>query len=134
MVFMDSGAFIALLVSDDAHHNDAVRFHRSRTSQRWTLNVIVGETYTHLRYRFGARVALTFLDLLPTLRPTLRIERVDESLESVAEGILRTHQDAALSWVDAAALAWLRLHPQIHEVFGFDDHWRLDGHILVPNV
>lgn len=134
MIFIDSGAFIALAVQRDQYHERAVAFHRSTHARRWTLDSVVGETYTHLRYRFGRNVALSFLHNIEILRGGghLRIAYVDESMSAVALAILKQYSDVDLSYVDASALAWLRTQPKITRVFGFDDHWRLEGHLLVP--
>lgn len=134
MIFVDSSAFIALLVSEDDHHAAATKYHRAMKAQRWTLDSIIGETYTHLRYRFGKSTSLAFLDTISQIRASgdLRIACVDSSLSAATEGVIRQYSDIPLSYVDASALAWLRLHPEIREIFGFDQHWCIEGHLLAP--
>lgn len=134
MIFVDSGAFIALAVARDQYHERAVAFHRSTRAVRWTLDAIVGESYTYLRYRYGKEIALTFLQHTDMLRAGghLQVAFVDKAVSAAAGAVLRQYSDVALSYVDATALAWLRTQPRITRVFGFDEHWRLEGHLLVP--
>ncbi len=134
MTFMDSGAFIALIVTNDTHHAAAVKYHNVTSSPRHTLDAIVGETYTHLRYRFGKSAGLAFLDIIDRLRAAgeLKVHHIDDALSASAEAILRQYADIALSYTDAVALAWLRQHKEVRSIFGFDQHWRVEGHILAP--
>jgi predicted nucleic acid-binding protein len=67
-VFVDSGGFFALLVSEDRQHQVAVTVFRQARQERWSLvttNSVVVETYALLlnRVRNGRDLAVRFLDL-----------------------------------------------------------------------
>lgn len=133
-MFVDSGAFIALIVPEDQEHRRTVEFHRNTPGIRRTLNSVVAETYTHLRYRFPPPTATRFLRQVSLLkqRGELIVDYVDHEIDITAQAILFQYKDVKLSYVDATILAALRLQPDIQRIFGFDEHLRLEGHLLVP--
>lgn len=66
-VFVDSGGFFALLVSEDQHHGTAVDLFKRARQERWSLvtaDSVVVETYALLlsRVRNGRDLAVRFLD------------------------------------------------------------------------
>ena len=67
MIFVDSGAWIALLNRRDQHHDDAAAILDSlgqQKAQLLTTDYVIDETVTWLRYRVNHAIAVQFLDLI----------------------------------------------------------------------
>ncbi len=132
-VFVDTGAWFAIQVTDDANH-EAARLvlpavvHACRSLV--TSNLIVGETYTLLRLSRGYRAAKRFLD---TLGQSGKLERlfVTEHLERQAYEILHGYADHPFSFVDATSFALMR-QQRIHHAFAFDSHFATAGFLRIP--
>ena len=74
MIFVDSGAWIALSNQRDQNHNDAVTIYTDLKRQRarfLTTDYVVDETITRLRYDVSHSVAVKFLDFIE------RAEKID---------------------------------------------------------
>jgi predicted nucleic acid-binding protein len=132
-VFVDTGAWYALQVSDDEWHAGAVAALRELVASRHplvTTNQVVGETYTLLRVTCGHAVAVTFLDRLEESR---RVERVfvTTELESRAYRLLRQYADQDFSFVDATSFAVMRVE-RIRHAFAFDQHFAAAGFTRIP--
>lgn len=84
-VFVDTSAFFAHLVAEDAHHPDARALFERADRETWTLittNAVVWETYTliRIRARNGRELALGFLeDIQDGLCDIERVRPVDET-------------------------------------------------------
>ena len=109
-VFVDTGAWYALQVSDDEWHEAAAATLSGLVASRHTLvttNQIVGETYTLLRMTCGHAAALAFLDRLEESR---RVERifVGKEPEARAYRLLRQYADQDFSFVDATSFVVMR--------------------------
>jgi predicted nucleic acid-binding protein len=91
-VFVDSGAFFALLVPQDAFHAAATTAFGQAEAERWeliTTNVVVIEAYALLiaRTRPGRLAAIGFLDALAG--SSVHVERIDRrpgGFKYLAEG------------------------------------------------
>ena len=132
-VFVDTGAWFAIQVSDDAHHSAARRVLPvilERCRSLVTSNLVIGETYTLLRITKGYREAKRFLD---TLAHSKKLERVyvTEHLEQQAYGILGQYSEHAFSFVDATSFALMR-QAKMRHAFAFDTHFRTAGFPTIP--
>jgi predicted nucleic acid-binding protein len=132
-VFVDTSAWFAVQVTDDAHHDAASRtlpLVVESCQALVTTNLIVGETYTLLRVTKGYREARRFLDRLGQSR---RLERavITEHLERQAYEILHRYAEHAFSFVDATSFALMRMQ-RIQHAFAFDVHFRTAGFLRVP--
>jgi predicted nucleic acid-binding protein len=132
-VFVDTGAWFAVQVTDDAEHEAArtafpllVEHCRSLV----TSNVVVGETYTLLRLAKGYREAKRFLD---KLAHSAKLERlfVSEAIERQAYELLDRFSDHAFSFVDATSFALMR-QQRIRHAFAFDAHFATAGFLRIP--
>lgn len=107
-VFIDSSAFFADVVAEDAHHARARALLDRSVTEGWeriTTNAVVFETYTLLlkKARNGHALALGFLDDIEAgVCTVVRIGREDETR---AIAILRGHDDKAYSFCDALSFA-----------------------------
>ena len=86
-VFLDSGAFFAVLVAQDASPAAATEAFQRAQSEGWVLtttNAVVIETYALLlsRTRAGRSAAIAFLDALE--QSSVHVERIPRSDEKQA--------------------------------------------------
>ena len=70
MIFVDTGAWIALLNQRDQYHDDAVVIYNGLKQQKarlLTTDYVIDETVTWLKYRSSHQVAVRFLDLVESV-------------------------------------------------------------------
>jgi uncharacterized protein len=132
-VFVDSGAFFALLASGDAMHARAAELFEQADADGWSLvttNAVLYETYALLltRSRPGRQNALAFLDMLSA--DDYRVERVRKGDEDQAVALLRAHTDKAYSLCDALSFVVME-RLGIKDVVAFDRHFREIGRFNV---
>jgi hypothetical protein len=134
-LFIDTGAFIALLDPNDDLHLEAKTFFQTLPPAVYhlTTQAVAGECYTFFRYRHGANAAVRWLDYLDNAQTShhLRLLYSDNIDGMRAEHILRRFQDQALSYIDALSLAAAERH-KAQAIFGFDHHLGLTGLPLLP--
>ena len=132
-VFVDTGAWFAVQITDDAHHKVARETFAHILAAGQPLvasNLVIGETYTLLRVSRGHREAKRFLDMLAQSR---RIERlfITEQVERHAYEILERFADHPFSFVDATSFALMR-QQRIRHAFAFDIQFATAGFLRVP--
>ncbi len=132
-MFVDTGAWFALQVTDDAHHaaaREVLPPLLDLSPALVTTNVVVGETYTLLRVSKGYRAAKRFLD---TVAHSAKLERVfiTEELEQQAYEILHRYAEHPFSFVDVTSFALMR-QQRLRYAFAFDAHFRTCGFLRVP--
>lgn len=129
-VFVDTGAYAALILSADANHDRAVGISRSlaRTgTSLFTTNFVLAETYALVLARAGRHVAIELLDRLE--RSGDLIVRVTEADEERARQLVRRFRDKSFSLVDTLSFAVMdRL--AIPAAFTFDRHFAQYGPTL----
>ena len=127
-VFVDTSAWYAALDRDDANHAAAAQ-HLHRLSERrrplLTTNLVVGESYTLLRRRLGARAAHAFLRSVRR-DPLVRRTFVREAWEEEAERLLEQYDDQPFSYVDATSFVTMR-RLGIQDVLTFDQDFTVAG-------
>ena len=132
-VFVDSGGFFALLVSQDDSHAAALDVFARAEVEHWALvttNIVVIETYALLlaRTRPDRTAAIGFLDALQ--ESGVRVERVRSVDEEGAETLVRTHRDKDYSLCDALSFVVMeRLH--IGEAIAYDRNFRQYGRFRI---
>lgn len=128
MIFVDTSFWVALRNRRDSHHTLALRlFDKHAARGLVTSNHIVGETWTCLRRKAGHSSAVGFLDAVERSR-TLRVQRVEPSLETEALAWLRRHDEREYSFVDATSFAVMRA-AKIREALAFDGDFAAAGFI-----
>ncbi len=132
-IFLDSGAFYALLVAEDAFHQRAVELFQRADSEGWTFvttNLVVIETYALLlaRTRRGRDNAIAFLDSVEA--SACQVERVTMDDEANGIEIVRAHQDKTYSLCDAISFAVMK-RKGIAEAISFDRHFREYGQFII---
>jgi uncharacterized protein len=132
-IFVDTGAWFAAQVVDDAHHKEAASTLKGLITLPIVLvttNHVVGETYTLLRVTRGYDACRRFLQ---SLDQTTRLERIflSQDLERRAFAILHRYRDHDFSFVDATSFAFMRVE-RIRHAFAFDSHFAAAGFMRVP--
>lgn len=135
-VFVDSGAWIALLDADDPGNGAAARYwdRQVRAGVRFmTTNYVVSEAGTWLRYHAGLPAALALRQRIDAAGASrlVRCLWVDEHVGEEAWRLLAQYADVKLSVVDATSAVVAR-KAGIGEVFGFDGDFRALGFDVQP--
>ncbi|MEW5746584.1 MAG: PIN domain-containing protein [Nitrospirota bacterium] len=131
-IFVDTSAFIALRVSDDACHKRAAAFLKTIKEQRLrlhTTNFILDEVYTY--FCRSHKVAMEMAELIRS-NPLITLHRVDAEEEERAWEILKNFSDKEFSYTDATSFIVME-SLTIDTAFAFDEHFKQYGKfVLVP--
>lgn len=136
VVYVDTGAWIALLYRRDRAHESASRhFLRLRESGDLlvTSDSAIGETITRLRYDAGLPAVRAYhkvIDESVRLR-ALRIYESDANLRARAFRIMEKSADLRVSYADCVGAA-VADKVQASAVFGLDHDFRIMGYTLEP--
>ncbi len=131
-IFVDTSAFIALRVSDDACHKEAVAFLKTIKAERLrlhTTNFILDEVYAY--FCRTHTVAVEMAELIRS-NPLITMHRVDAEEEERAWKVLKGFSDKEFSYTDATSFVVME-SLGIDTVFAFDEHFKQYGKfVLVP--
>lgn len=129
-LFVDTGAWYALVDKKDPDHKEAAAFIRNNKIPLLTTNFVFDETITLLRSRLGWSVAKEFGQKLKDSRFVSLIGVKDEDEEKAWEIFLR-YKDKDFSYTDCTSFALMeRLKTEI--AFTFDSHFQIMKFHAVP--
>ena len=135
--FVDTGAWLALIMPDDMHHQEATVFFRTlaRGVHLVTSNYVLSETYTWLRYRDSHATAVRFHQRIVDAERTglLSVVWVTPGIAEHAWGIFARYGDQEFSFTDCTSFVISRVRP-VDFVFGFDSDFRTMGFDLRPGA
>lgn len=136
VVYVDTGAWIALLWRRDRAHGEVARHFlrlRETSSLLVTSEAAIGETATRLRYDAGLTAVLTFHRLLEdaVAGGSIRVPDTDAALRRSAFRVMERFADLRLSYADCMGAAVARRFAA-DAVFGLDHDFRLLGFALEP--
>ncbi len=134
MIFVDTGAWIALLNQRDQYHHDAVvvfnklQLHRMRLL---TTDYVIDETVTRFRYDTNHTLTVEFLNRIELLEETefLTIAEIDKNVFEAVKSLFRQYDSVQLSFTDCTSFVICRVH-KISEAFAFDHHFPIMGIIV----
>lgn len=130
-VFIDTSAFLAVLDSDDAHHESAKEaWHELLDSNEplLTSSYVLVETCALLQHRLGMEAVRVFQeDVAPVLNPVW----VDEATHMAGMSALLAARRRKLSLVDCVSFESMR-RSGAKTAFAFDAHFREQGFVLIP--
>ncbi|MFQ5899539.1 MAG: type II toxin-antitoxin system VapC family toxin [Candidatus Methylomirabilia bacterium] len=132
-IFVDTGAWYALQVSDDQFHGAASAVFPKVLAQFDTFvtsNHVVSEAYTLLRGSRGFRDAWQFLEALER-SPRVELYVASAGLEREACGVLREFPELPLSFVGGVSLCMMRQRGIPH-AFAFDPYFARAGFVRIP--
>ncbi len=128
-IFVDTGAWYALLDKSDANHHAAVKFKDSIVHPLVTSNYIADEVITLVRKRLGYKVAVEIGQKLwgESITNLIRVTLQDEKK---AWEIFVGYYDKSFSFTDCTSFALME-RLGITEVFAFDEHFAQYGSFIV---
>ncbi|MEA3338442.1 MAG: PIN domain-containing protein [Chloroflexota bacterium] len=132
-LFVDTGAWLAILDPRDKYHQVAVAFYQealARYSRLLLTNLVAAETYINVLRNAGHHKALSFLDIIEQ-SSSVRCIWSDQKLEAQARDILRRYNDQDFSYTDAVSFALME-QQNLTEAFAFDRHFAVVGFVQLP--
>ena len=129
-IFVDSGAWYALVDSDDADHRAAAAFLAANTIPLITSNFVFSETVTLIRYRIGHEAAHSFGQKLKE-SSFVRVVAVTPGDEERAWDIFTKSRDQDFSFVDCTSFAVIE-RMKLSAAFAFDRHFAVMKFAVVP--
>jgi len=131
MIFVDTGAWIAVTDASDQYHYQAVKIYALLKRQRKrfvTTDYVIDETVTRLRYDAGHPSALLYLDLLALAQEkgTLRIVYNTEAIFQKAITVFRRYDTVDVSLTDCVSFVVCQ-QLEIPYAFSFDKHFPTMG-------
>ncbi|MBI5102719.1 MAG: PIN domain-containing protein [Nitrospirae bacterium] len=131
-IFVDTGAWYALVDRNDPDHTQAAKFLKSNTFPLVTTNYVFGETVTLLRMRLGWPIARDFGQRLRESSVANIVTLKDEDEEKAWETFLK-YKDKDFSHTDCTSFALMgRL--KIDTAFSFDRHFMAMRFNVVPGL
>lgn len=136
LLYVDTGAFIALLYGRDRAHPVVSAHLRELTAAGTRLissEPVVSETVTRLRYDAGLHRVVAFRAVLQRAiaQGSLTIRESGDDLRRDAFDLLERFADLRLSYADAVGAAIAR-ERRVDAVFGLDNDFRVMGFSLEP--
>src|SRR5690554_450859 len=135
-IFIDTGAWIACVDSNDSNHNfagDYLKEIRKKNFILYSSNYIFDETITWIKYKLGHQKAVKFKKLWDKSRANNRFEVywVDESIANKALEIFVEYGEHNLSFTDCTSFVICQ-QQKIKNIFGFDSDFNTLGFLLSP--
>lgn len=131
-IFVDTGAWYALVDTDDANHGAAAAFLAANTMPLITTNAVFSETVTLIRYRIGHEAALVFGQKLKE-SAFVRMVSVTMADEERAWEIFTKYRDQEFSFVDCTSFAVMQ-RMKLTGAFAFDRHFKVMKFTAVPGL
>lgn len=131
-VFVDSGAWIALLSARDQHHSEADALFRRAIAARnriVTSNLVLAEVHRLLLHRVGIAAARAFL-ARTAASPSLEISHATEDNHAAALDWIDRYPDQAFTYADAVSFAIMKSRG-CRRVIAFDHHFERAGFELL---
>ncbi len=122
-------------VKADVNHRRAIAVKESIRKNRYglpvTTNLVIAEAITLLNLKVGHREAVAFGEKVFASK-SLKIIRVNESLEARALELFKKYSDKSLSFTDCASFAVMN-ELKISRAFAFDEHFSQIGYEVVKD-
>ena len=129
-LFVDTGAWYALVDSKDPDHNSAADFIRAGNFPLVTTNFVFDETVTLIRSRLGLRIAAEFGRKLKD-SGFVTLSAINYADEERAWEIFLKYKDNDFSYTDCTSFAFME-RLRIAAAFSFDSHFRTMRFRVVP--
>jgi predicted nucleic acid-binding protein len=129
-IFVDTGAWYALVDKDDADHRGAAAFLAANTLPIITSNFVFSEIITLIRYKIGHEAARSFGQKLKE-SSLVRVVTVTPTDEERAWDIFCKYQDQDYSFVDCTSFAVME-RMKLSTAFAFDRHFSVMKFVVIP--
>lgn len=132
MIFVDTGAWVALFVEADSQHRVAQSWIDSNRDRLVTSDYVVDEVLTLIKMRFRTQSALQAGQALFGERLSALFYLTEDDIAR-AWSIFRSHRDKGWSFTDCTSFALMQ-QLGISTAFAFDRHFsQMRGIRRVPN-
>lgn len=135
--FVDTGAWLALVLRNDPLHSRASTYYRKLEQEREPLiasDYVLTETYTYLRFAGGARLAEEARAVFREAEDAnlLRVEWVDKIVADEAWELFINYHGGNLSFTDCTSV--IICHKlSIETIFAFDSNFKgIAGIEVIP--
>jgi predicted nucleic acid-binding protein len=136
-VFVDTGAWIALLDPRDEFHSQARRYFQAIAVRERliTTNYVIQETVTRFVYDDRRAAAYQLRDMVAAGAALGRVSLVwiTPELDSAAWEVFHQYDDQSFSFVDCSSIVVSR-NTRVDSVFSFDNDFRIAGFDTQPRV
>ena len=132
-IFIDTGAFLALVDEDDQHHVKAKRFVRTLPAKGRSLltsTYVLDESITLIRMRIGHAAAANFGERLFRTR-WCRVIDIDDVLRRAAWDLFLRYDDQVFSFTDCTSFALMH-SMGVTDAFSFDGDFSAAGMTRLP--
>ncbi len=132
-IFVDTSAWIAVAISDDANHKLAINIYPSLLKKYralYTSNLIIAECYILILKTLGHIKAIKFIENINASPRIIRLYS-SEDIEEEAESILKKYYDQDFSYTDAVSFIMMKRY-RMKKVFAFDRHFDIMRFIRIP--
>ena len=130
-LFVDTGAWYALLNRLDSHHAEAADFLKSTSRHLLTTNYVLVETVNLLNVRAGHGAAALYLEQAHSSK-ILTLHHIGAGQHGQAESYFRRHSDKGWSLTDCSSFVVMG-ELGLTEAFSFDRHFSQAGFVRVPS-
>ena len=134
MIFVDTGAWVALSDKSDKEHIRSLEvlteISKGRYGRMVTSDYVLDETYTLLRMRGGIHTARRFHDMM-TKSSNLQLLWVSEHDFNLAVETMLTHEDKRWSLTDCTSFGIMQ-ELGIRNAFALDNNFRERGFLTYP--
>lgn len=127
-VFVDTGGFFALLVSNDDYHSRALSFVkglRSKATKLVTTDYVLDETFTLLKSRKVGQLVSQLHNILQH-SSYIQVEWIDSDRFDVGLGFFLRHKDHRYSFTDCVSFTIMK-ELQITKCLTADQHFNEAG-------
>jgi len=135
-IFVDTDAFVALAVENDANHGKALSLLNALSERPvtfFTSNYVFAESVTVISQRASHAAALQYIAAMQSVENPFTIERADDVIEGEAARIFKQQTSKNTSYVDCTNMAFVK-HRQAEAIFSFDHGYRTNGLTLLGDL
>ena len=133
MIFVDTGAWVAIADKNDQYSKEASHQYTSlilKKERLITSNLVIVETYNLLSQTLGAGATIKFGNILDSTN-LIRIETITEIDWDRGWKILEKYDDKKFSFTDCTSFALME-RLKIKTAFSFDVHFIQYGFTKIP--
>jgi predicted nucleic acid-binding protein len=131
MIFVDTSAFLAILLTSDINHQRAMTCWRALLEEGQALltnNYVLVESIAIIQKRLGLSIVRDFYE---RLIPFVNVQWIDEEQHEASIRFVFAASRRQLSLVDCSSFETMR-RLRIEKVFTFDEHFREQGFQVIP--